>query len=68
MTAGQTEMLADVSRRIFGGIPYTFHRAEGFYPLLLGSDDEARANALYNPGTLKVVNSLTDEIVWNTEL
>lgn len=36
---------------------YLFHRAEGFYPLDLGGDDEAMANAHCNPGTLKVTDS-----------
>lgn len=36
---------------------YIFHRAEGFYPLSLGSDAEAIANAKCNPGTIKVTDS-----------
>ena len=36
---------------------YIFHRAEGFYPLTLGSDAEAIANAEVNPGTIKVTDS-----------
>lgn len=36
---------------------YIFHRAEGFYPLSLGSDAEAVANAECNPGTIKVTDS-----------
>jgi len=43
---------------------YTFHRAEGFYPLVLKDDDDAKVNAFCNPGTLKVVNELTGETVW----
>lgn len=38
-------------------IPYVFYRAEGFYPVTLGSDLEAIANAFHNPGTLKVTDS-----------
>jgi hypothetical protein len=36
---------------------YIFHRAEGFYPLTLESHFEAVANALSNPGTLKITDS-----------
>lgn len=43
---------------------YTFYRKEGFYPLELGSDEEAISNAKCNPGTLKVVNEHTKKIVW----
>jgi hypothetical protein len=53
-----------VIRKLFGGTPYTFHREGGFYPLALGSDEEAVANAKCNPGTLKVVNELTGQTVF----
>ena len=43
---------------------YLFHRADGFYPLELRNDDEARANAECNPGTLKVENAITGAVVW----
>lgn len=43
---------------------YLFHRAEGWYPLELKNEDEARANAECNPGTLKVTNAITEELVW----
>ena len=46
---------------------YTFHRAEGFYPLALKDDEDAKVNAFCNPGTLKVVNEMTGETVWSTE-
>lgn len=46
---------------------YTFHRKEGFYPLELNSNEEAKANALRNPGTLKVVNEITKEIIYQEE-
>lgn len=36
---------------------YIFHRAEGFYPLTLGGDLEAIANAINNPGTTRVTDS-----------
>lgn len=50
--------------RLFNGTPYTFHRKEGFYPLILGCDREAIANAECNPGTVRVVNELTGKTVW----
>lgn len=43
---------------------YLFFRKGGFYPLDLHSDAEARANAKCNPGTLRVENAITGEIVW----
>lgn len=49
---------------IMGGIPYTFHRADGFYVLQFGSDDEAKDNGECNPGTLRVVNELTQDVVY----
>ena len=42
---------------------YLFHRKEGFYPLELSSDKEAVANAVCNPGTLKVTDT-KDRIVF----
>lgn len=47
---------------------YTFHRELNgkafFYPLALKDDKDAIENAKCNPGTLKVVNELTHETVW----
>jgi hypothetical protein len=43
---------------------YTFHRKDGFYPLELESDSEAIANAISNPGTLRVVNEVTKKEVF----
>lgn len=43
---------------------YMFVRAEGFYFLDLGSDEEAKANAKCNPGTLKVINAIEGTTVW----
>ena len=47
---------------------YTFHRPidgrEFFYPIVLDDDDQARRNAECNPGTLKVVNEMTERVVW----
>lgn len=33
---------------------YIFFRREGWYPIELRDDEEARRNAEHNPGTLKV--------------
>lgn len=43
---------------------YTFHRASGWYPVELSSDEEACRNALCNPGTEKVVNEISGETIW----
>lgn len=43
---------------------YTFHRADGFYPLELPNDADAKSNAVWNPGTLKVVNEVTGVMIW----
>ena len=51
-------------KALFGGIPYTFHRKEGFYPLILQSDEEAIENAVCNPGTIKVVNECSMKTVF----
>lgn len=64
MKAGVTPELIEKIGRLMGGIPYIFHRKDGWYPLQLESDFEARENAECNPGTLKVVNGLTEEVVW----
>jgi hypothetical protein len=53
-----------ILKKMFSGIPYTFHREGGFYPLGLQSDAEAIANAECNKGTLKVVNEITRQTVW----
>ena len=42
---------------------YLFFRAEGFYPIELRDDADARANAECNPGTLKVETAI-GEVVW----
>lgn len=43
---------------------YIFYRAGGFYPIELDDDVSAKANAERNPGTIKVENAATKEIVW----
>lgn len=46
---------------------YIFHRADGWYPLELKDDAEAKANAQCNPGTLKVENAATGQVIWMPE-
>jgi hypothetical protein len=48
-------------------IPYTFHRQDGFYILEFDDDKEAILNGLCNPGTLKIVNEITREVIFNSE-
>lgn len=43
---------------------YIFHRSNGWYPVELRDDRDACANAEANPGTVKVENATTREIVW----
>lgn len=47
---------------------YIFIRADMFYPIELRDDDDARANAECNPGTVRVENALTGETVWPVPL
>lgn len=48
-------------------VTYTFHRVEGFYPLELRDDADARRNAKCNPGTLKVVRWPGEIVVWKAK-
>ena len=47
---------------------YVFFRSEGFYPLELENDADAKSNAAVNHGTIKVVRMIpTPEItLWET--
>jgi len=45
---------------------YTFHRAEGWYPLELEDDEDARKNAEFNPGTLRV-EDMDGNVVWRPQ-
>jgi hypothetical protein len=64
MRKEKTSAINGIAQQVFGGIPYTFIREDGFYPLVLKDDADAIANAKCNPGTLKVVNELTGEAVY----
>ena len=41
-----------------------FHRADGWYPLELPRTDDIAEHAASNPGTLKVTDAVTEEILW----
>ena len=43
---------------------YIFQREEGWYPVELADDDEARRNAEHNPGTLRVENLDGSRVIW----
>lgn len=43
---------------------YAFFRSDGWYPLELWNDSEARRNAESNPGTIRVVNMVTTDQVY----
>ena len=43
---------------------YTFHRKDGWYPIELTNDVEAAHHVVFNPGTLKVVNEKTGNVVY----
>ena len=43
---------------------YLFHREDMFYPIELRDDEDAKRNAECNPGTTKVENAITGEVVW----
>lgn len=47
-------------RRLF---TYVFFREHGFYMLELANDREARQNAIFNPGTIRV-ERVTGEVVY----
>lgn len=51
-----------------GATPYVFFREGMFYPIGLRDDADAVQNALWNPGTLRVENMITGEVVWERTL
>lgn len=46
--------------------PYVFFRKEGFYPLELRDDEEAKRNAEWNPGTVRV-EDINGKVVWRQQ-
>ena len=42
---------------------YIFFRKEGWYPLVLRDDEDARTNAETNPGTVRVEN-IDGRVIW----
>ena len=58
-------MNAKLTDDIFqGGFMYTFHRADGFYPIRLPDDVAALAQVAENPGTLMIVNQSTQTKIY----
>lgn len=46
---------------------FIFHRGDMFYPVELKNDWQTiSANIRLNPGTIKVTNAETKEVVWST--
>lgn len=41
-----------------------FHRADQFYLITAFEDDDWAEHARLNPGTLKVTDAITDEVLW----
>lgn len=44
-------------------LPYVFFRKEGFYPIELLNDEDAKRNAELNPGTLRV-EDINGRVIW----
>lgn len=44
-----------------------FHREGMFYPLDLPITDDLSAHAEHNPGTLKITDALTGEVLWRQQ-
>jgi hypothetical protein len=47
-------------------VPYSFHRADGFYFVTLKDDEDAINNAHHNPGTLRV-EDIDGRVVWHAD-
>lgn len=47
--------------------PLLFHREGFFYPLDLPLYDDLSAHAECNPGTLKITDAITGEILWRPQ-
>lgn len=48
-------------------VPRIFHRAETFYCIALPQDEDLSAHAGLNPGTLKISDAITGEILWSLQ-
>lgn len=46
--------------------PYIFFRKDGFYPITLFDDADARHNAEINPGTIRVEDT-NGRVVWRQQ-
>lgn len=47
-------------------MPYIFFRKEGWYSIELRDDDDAKRNAEFNPGTLRV-EDIHGRVVWRRQ-
>jgi hypothetical protein len=47
---------------------YIFVRKEGFYPIKLKDDEEAKMNAEINEGTIQVIDPLTEDVIWDINI
>lgn len=50
--------------------PVIFHRADVFYPILVYADDDWNKlgeHAALNPGTLKITDAITGEVLWRPQ-
>lgn len=47
--------------------PVMFHREGMFYLLDLPGNDDLAAHAEMNPGTLKITDALTGEVLWRPQ-
>lgn len=50
-----------------GMTPYIFHRGAYFYTVECVNDLQASHAVLLNPGTTRLENALTGEIIWDLE-
>lgn len=44
-----------------------FHRAEMFYPITAFERDDWNEHAALNPGTLKITDAVTREVLWSLQ-
>lgn len=59
------EGLREATEAVHEGRTVIFHRAEGWYPIQLLKGDDVAIHAELNPGTLKIEDALTGEILWS---
>lgn len=47
--------------------PRMFHRADCFYVIDLPQDEDLNEHADINPGTLKITDALTGDVLWSVQ-